>query len=206
MKKHKIIITMILMCVLLFGSVITTHAAISADYYNATYYLELPDGKRFMSQYSLKWGTSPIYINVIDDYMIMFCEKGLYLTESNGNYDVFGGCEKITYTFGGKEWNGYKYSYPFTLGGVTVNNSSEVVTKISTSGDFKGVVYRVYDGHSISEAQDFFKNPLVVAVENCQGIATAQIVMLIPICLALLVGYLGLRKALSILQTILHRA
>ena len=197
---------MMLMCVLLFGSVITTHAAITADYYNATYYLELPDSKRFMSEYAMNWGKSPIYINVTDDYMIMFCQKGLYLTESNGNYNTIDGCEQITYTFDGIDWNGYKYKYPFTLGGVPVNNSLEVVTKISSSGDFKGVVYRVYDGQSISEAQDFFKKPLVVAMESCQGKATAQILAMIPICLALLVGYLALRKALAVLQSLLHQA
>lgn len=246
MKKHKIIITMILMCVLLFGSVITTHAAVTGARATRTH-LTTNDGnvvafadmdgydtsslKSYATDAYRKYNkyaiVSWIEADGTEGYFVIFTEHDgvnanselvVDTLESTGKFYPRIKDTRKCYIEILARYNPTENKWTVKTGKNLVDTSlkyytaEDIATKDSSDKWlYEHLVYSsdpVYTDASLSMV--FFQAPKVVLAPVVGEIplkgATAQILMMMPICLALLVGYLGLRKALSILQTILHQA
>lgn len=242
MKKHKIIITMILMCVLMFGSVITTHASFTGA--RATRFgLTTNEGNYIAyNDMTCEQGYDNILSNYQSDtystytnysimyfandneeyYWVTFCKEGKNITYkpliSGGKYLPRLSCtstECIIFEC--------KHNIVDDIWEVKPTSSAPIVNDASFYSGYDStdenamkewtkqhIAYTNVDILEHNTSKVFFQAPKVVLAPVVGKIplkgATAQILMMMPICLALLVGYLGLRKALSVLQTILHRA
>ncbi len=243
MKKHKILLTMCAICVMLFGSVITCHAAITgaratrfglttnegnyiayndmvcdAGYDYTLTQLQTETYKDYSNYAILHYGNENeenyVVTFVMEGQSVMYdplVSSGKYyprIRATNTQYITYA-CK---YNVATDSWSvrpqtagaPYQTDPAFYEG---YNLEDEASMKQWTK---EHIAYLNADILDTDKTSVFYQAPKVVLAPIVGEIpmkgATEQILAMIPICLALLVGYLGLRKALSILQAILHRA
>ena len=242
MKKQKILLTICMICVLLFGSVITTQAA-STGARATRFGLTTAEGNYIAyNDMSVPLGYDNILASYQSDtykdytkYTIMYLAN-----EKEENYWITFCRDQDSITYSPNK-NGDKYIprlkcttsliIIFACKHDLVNDTWEVQPTSSAPALSDPTYYTGYDMSSeesmrlwtkqhiyhttadILESDGksvFYLAPKLVLAPVVGEIpmkgATAQILAMIPICLALLVGYRALRKALAILQTILHNA
>ena len=187
----------VLVLLLVSALAIPAFAATGADYDGAVYYYQLPDGRRIMSESSMKFGTSPIYIISESNGFRFACDKSMYIVSPDDTYAMLsGGSRESYYTTNGKEWySTYKFTYPANFYGNAITSFSGLQYLSGVSG--KGV-YRLYADDEYTEGTDFFRNPLLEEVKaqtertvEVQSTLVSFLHSLIPFgvgCLALLIS------------------
>ena len=194
---------------LVFSTSITSFAA---SYYNGTYYVELPNGVRIMSEGYSNFGSKPIYIMPTSNGLRFMIQNDhsslpfdLVWVDENNNYGFLGSTK--TTTIGGLPFEYTEYTYPFTIQGNTVKSLSEF--EMSSSSE---TALRLYpDSDSVDDATYFFKNPLLEEVKVQQGKATqvgsilaSYLHYLIPLGVSLLVLLISVPVLLRALRTFLR--
>ena len=168
MKSKLLTIVMVVVLVL---SLSVPAFAVIADY-NSDYYLELPSGDRLMSEKSLSWGKSYIYV-IYESDGIRFATMGntLYLVKSDGSYSSLSfGSNIKNYESNGKTWTATrKCFYPFTIAGVVISDITDWLTFKSGCSGSQGVFLLTSPDVDYTEAVDFFLNPLLETMKVQQG-------------------------------------
>ena len=235
MKKRIMrLFPVLLALVMVFGSSLTVFAAtVKAD---KTYFTDSSGNKVFIDDYldisSLKFYQSDTYTNYqeyvvscekigdTEEYYLMYFPKGekVYRYDKEVSVGVYCSwlvtdqshnpyCFKVT-----KDLETSSYHF-FDFGIMSVNLANNVQglqnAKDTLSAKILYSSVNIYD--SKEDSAEVFIPALsallatVVKPKTMEG-ALDQILIILPICLVCLVGYLALRKALAVLQSLLHQA
>ena len=190
-------------------------------------YVELPNGYRVVSSRSGEYGEYDLYfIFDTDGFYIMECgsRDGVTVIDSNGSL-VSAGYSSYYYTkmyesgcglsTNGREWNGGLYfKYGVNFCGAYVINSPADFDNLAMEGS--NGYYVLYDTETpYTQAQTFFQAPrvpgaleknLTTTLQTMEVDPLTEVVKILPIGLVCLVGWIGLRKGLSLLRQVLFPA
>lgn len=177
--------------------------ALSPDYENATYYVQLSNTSRLVAKSGSNWGYSPIYFHFLgNDVYVTSTANDLCVLQEDGSYNSLSIDYLPRWNDGKTEWPiAYRLRYPFTLGGKQITSRSSFNSAFTGNG-----VYVLEQGYS-SVAENrvpFFRKPLLEAVKeqqkgttNLATIVVSYLGFLVPFgigLMALLVSLPLLRK------------
>ena len=234
MKKVRIVLMLSMICVMLFGSVITTHAAeggyIVDRYGFTTDTGQVYDFRTMKKSTGYEGAFNSFYVSEFDNYtectIVKFGNvyECIYYPEGdklyydplleNGNYmPRLGKADSNRYVF---EIDQFGELFPYgTLGysgNIAYYDGYDLTTIEGSMLAYKPyVVYSTQDIYTNATCKSvFYKAPKSVLAPVVQKIqmtgALAEVKTMIPICLACLVGWIALRKGLALLQRILKTA
>ena len=165
-------LTIVMIVVLALSLSVPAFAAAYAKagaYANATYYLQVNETTRYMTEASLNWGTQPIYILYESDGIRFLSNRTIYKVTSDDYYDTLSGSYSGSYETNGKTWTySRKWTYPFTFYGQTISDVSDM-ERLRTTLTGNGVYLLTDSSVNYEDKIDFFRLPLLETMKVQQG-------------------------------------